>query len=131
MRKTTLLPTAILLLLAACGGPPSSDGDSRSGAGSASADTPAASGASLDDALDDLGPETKLGALGSAVETVLDGVDGYEIDGSTITFDLGTQQHDELSSDCLIIGTAAGALDPPEDARIVLAYANADVECDL
>ena len=127
---TTLVTTAILLLLTACGGPSRDDVPANDPAPAATG-SPAASGASLDDALEDVSPETKLDALGSAVETVLDGVDGYDIDGSTITFDLGPQQHDELSSDCTIISTAAGAIDPPADARIVLSYANADVECDL
>lgn len=131
MRMTPLAPVAVLLVLTACGGqdpdPVAAAPDPAVGA----ADAPAAPGTSLEDAMEDMSPESKLDVLGTAVESVLDGVDGYSVDGSTITFDLGTQQNDELSSDCTIISTAAGAVDPPSDARIVLSYANADVECDL
>lgn len=130
MRMTPLAPVAVLLVLTACGGQdpdPAAAADPTVGA----ADAPAAPGASLEDAMEDMSPESRLDVLGTAVESVLDGVDGYSVDGATITFDLSTRQHDELSSDCVIISTAAGAVDPLEDARIVLSYANAAVECDL
>ncbi len=121
---------AILLVLTACGGEDRDPAPPPDPAGG-TAETPAPSGASLEDAMDDMSPETRLDVLGSTVESVLGGVEGYDVDGSTLTFDLGAQQHDELSSDCTIISSAAGAVDPPPETRIVLSYANADVECDL
>ncbi|MGB0101582.1 MAG: hypothetical protein WBP61_14990, partial [Nocardioides sp.] len=71
---------------------------------------------------------SELDALGYALDSVLSGADGYQIEGETLTVTMGGSS-DDTSSACTIALTAgAGVVSTP--FTLVLAYDDGDVTCE-
>jgi|GEM_PF-2282229 len=122
-----LLP--LTLALTACGGDdePGTTSD-RSSAGDGSSPSAEELG-ELDTAIDDVLASTPLDTIASSIDTVLDNVNGYVIDGDAIT--LLAEGSSESSSVCTIAGTVLGSFDIPEGTTLEVEFDDGTIACDI
>lgn len=122
-----LLPLA--LAVTACGG---DDEPATTSGGSSAGDDSSPSAEELDEldtTIDDVLASTPLETIASSIDTVLDTVNGYVIDGDSIT--LLAEGSSESSSVCTIAGTVLGSFDVPEGTTLEVEFDDGTVACDI
>ena len=134
LAPATVLPALVLVLagsLSACGGDDEpADGGSGSNGSASSPDGPSDEELdALDEGIDEALSSTPLDTIASSIDSVLDNVSGYEINGDEIT--LFAEGSSESSSVCAIAGTVLGSFDIPEGTTLTVEFDDGDVACDI